>query len=287
MHKRTLIGAITVIGTLALVVGPWGATARGATVTLQKLEEKRELSLQTSPFAGWDNGIELTLHVDGPDVAGARKYGKLTTIKAVDEVGTDLTAKGKGPSGNNDGFQEIRQPQTFGRMSHDEPKPTGFDVDLKLPTPSARAAKTIKLVSGEMQVLVGGEKKIITVNPIKSNLGKTVDDPTLKELGVQFKLVDPTQRAKGVPGLSFGGRAGRSVSADISGNIDAIASVSIVDAAGKKLSNGAMWSDNGGTRSISYDLEKVLPDDAALQLEVWPGQKTVTVPFELKDVTLP
>ena len=28
-------------------------------------------------------------------------------------------------------------------------------------------------------------------------------------------------------------------------------------------------------------------DDVTLQIEVWPGQKTVKVPFELKDVKLP
>ena len=283
MRNKTWAAVIAI----CLVSVGASSAAHAAAVTLKKLEEQRELSLEKSPFAGWNNGIELTLHVDGPDVQGARKYGKLKTTKAVDDVGTDLTTKGAGPaSANNDNFEEVREPQTFGRRD-DEPKPTGFDLQLKLPTPSARSAKTIKLVAGQLQVLVGGEKKIVTVKPVKSNLGKTVDDPALKELGVQFKLIDPAQRQNRAAGLSIGGRAGRSVSAEISGNIDALAEVTIVDAAGKKLSNGAMWSDNAGTRSISYDLEEPLPDDAALQLEVWPGQKTVTVPFELRDVKLP
>ena len=38
---------------------------------------------------------------------------------------------------------------------------------------------------------------------------------------------------------------------------------------------------------ISYELDKNLADDMVLQLEVWPGQKTVTVPIELKDIKLP
>ena len=28
-------------------------------------------------------------------------------------------------------------------------------------------------------------------------------------------------------------------------------------------------------------------EDMTVQIEVWPGQKTLTVPFELKDVKLP
>jgi hypothetical protein len=48
-----------------------------------------------------------------------------------------------------------------------------------------------------------------------------------------------------------------------------------------------MWSDELGKRSITYDLEEPLTDDAILELEVWPGQKTITVPFEFKDIKLP
>jgi hypothetical protein len=48
-----------------------------------------------------------------------------------------------------------------------------------------------------------------------------------------------------------------------------------------------MWSDSGGSRTINYGLEKPLADDTVLQIEVWPGQKTLTVPIALKDVKLP
>jgi len=36
-----------------------------ATVTLKSLVEKRELSIEKTPFSGWENGIELVLHFDG------------------------------------------------------------------------------------------------------------------------------------------------------------------------------------------------------------------------------
>ena len=111
------------------------------------------------------------------------------------------------------------------------------------------------------------------------SLGKAVEDPALKSLGVTFTLVDPSRRTGSAK--MFGGPADKSVSATIAGNIDAIASVSIVDAAGKKLSNSAMWTDEPAARNVSYQLDAALPADAALQIEVWPGQKTLTVPFEL------
>src|SRR5689334_8294275 len=152
-----------------------------ATVTLKKLTEKRELDLVKDDFAGWDNGVELKLHVDGPDVQGARKYGKLKVLQAVDDLGTDLTKQGEGPKfADSESFHEVREQPTWGRESEAKPKPSGFDIELKLPTPPARAARSIKTVAGSLVVLVGGEKKVVEVKNIKANLGKAIDDPALK-----------------------------------------------------------------------------------------------------------
>jgi hypothetical protein len=276
-------------------------TTTNATVTLKKLTEKRELDLVKDDFAGWDNGIELRLHVDGPDVQGARKYGKLKAIQAVDDAGTDLTKQGEGPKFmDSDSYHEIREEPNWGRQDNSKPKPTGFDVDLKLPTPAARSAKSIKVVAGNLVVLVGGEKKVIEIKPIKSHIGEPIDDPALKALGVSFTLIDPSARSMkqkiggAIIGSSVGGKRDRSVSAEIVGNIDAIAQVTIVDPSGKKLSGSSMWSDEpnpagggGGKRSITYNVDKPLPADATMQIEVYPGQKTVPVVFELKDIKLP
>jgi hypothetical protein len=284
---------------LGLVGSLFGQTTRpvsaGATVTLKRIVEKREISLEKGPFSGWENGIDLTMHVDGPDVVGARKYGKLQAKRAVDDAGTDLTKKGEGPQHSIDSFDEVREPQQGFRMQRpgqpEPPKPTGFDVELKLPTPPLRSARTIN-VTGELQVLVGGEKKIISVKPIQQNLGKAVDDAALKSLGVSFALIDPSKPASPSAGGLIaralrGGDTGKSLTVQISGNIPAIASIAIVDSSGKNLNQGAYWSDDKGVRTMTYDLEKPLPADASLQLEVWPGEKAITIPIELKDVKLP
>jgi hypothetical protein len=280
MHRRIIAIAVTLCASVAVA-----AEKPNVTVTLKTLTERRELAIEKTPFSGWNTGIELTLHVDGPDVKGARKFGMLKVSKAVDDAGTDLNAASKETPKQNilENYEEVREPQSFG-MDSNQPKPTGFDMELKLPALSARSAKSIAQVSATMQVLVGGEKKIVEVKQIKQNYGKTIDDPALKQLGVTFELIDPSKASQGA---MFMGDPKKSVSANISGNIDAIASVQIVDAKGKKLSQGAMWSDMGGKRAISYEMEKNLSDDMVLQLEVWPGQKTVTVPIELKDIKLP
>lgn len=275
---------------IAFVVASLPALARAqdATVTLKTLTETRELDVVKDRFSGWQNGIELKLHADGPAVQGARRYGEFKIEKAVDDTGTDLTTPGAGPTVWN-AMHEVRAPMVFGPQK-DEPKPTGFDFDLKLPTPSARSAKSMSL-KATMQVLVGGEKKIITVKPIKANLGKTLDDPALAAVGVKITLVDPAKGAgTGTVGRLMGIGSPKGVTLHIVGDPDAIASVEIVDASGKRASHDSMSRSKTGVtneKTITYFLDKPPTDDLALNIEVWPGQKRITVPIELKDVQLP
>ena len=252
-----------------------------AKVTLKKLIEKRELVLEKSPFSGWENGVEVTLHVDGASVKGARQVGMIQIKQAIDDVGTDLNKKtADAPMRDLDRFEEVRAPQSFG-FDERTPKPTGFDLDLKLPTPTARSAKSLKMLSGQFQVIIGGEKKEIEVKSIKTHIGKPLDDPALKAAGITFTITDPAKAEMS------GGEKGKDLPVTIAGDLAALGEVTIADASGEKLNNGSMWNDMGGKRSISYSLNKVLPADAVLKIEVFPGQKKVTVPFEIKEVKLP
>lgn len=276
-----------VLSCLAFVDVDAAESAGPPTVQIRSIVEKRELSLaqDKDPFAGWNNNIEINFHIDGDAVKGARSYGHLKIKSATDDAGTDLTQKGQGPSYAMKGMEEIREPMVFGNSRHEEkPKPTGFEFKLTLPTPSARAAKTFSC-SATIDVIAGGEKKIVAVKDIKSHLGKPVQDPALKAVGVHFELVDPANRKS--MGVLVSGNGDNTVSAIISGKIDALASVRIVNAAGKKLNNSSTWSDDGGSRSIFYICNDPIPSDAVLELEVWPGQKTITIPIEIKNQALP
>jgi hypothetical protein len=256
-------------------------SAADTSVKLLSLIESRELSLEKTPFSGWQNEVTLTLHIDGPGIAGARKFGRLVIAKAVDDAGTDLTRRPENaPPRGADEFQDIRTPQTFDDTA---PKPTGFDLEVKLPTLSARKATKLARLSGTVRVLVGGEKRIVTVRPIPPQYGKSIEDPSLEATGVTFTISDPAKRG---PGERLMGGS-NSVSAVIKGPMDEIAGVRIVDAGGEDCSSGSFWSDDKGVRTITYLLNKPLANDMGLEIEVWPGQKTVTVPIELEDVTLP
>ena len=271
---------------VCLVAGIISASSRRRRHDRHALEADREAgnwSSRRTRSADGENGINLTLHVDGPAVANARKYGKLKLTKAIDDAATDLTQTAQdAPTSALEEMREVQKPMSMG-MDDKAPKPTGFDFDLNLPQVSSRKATAIKELTGQLSVLAGGKKTIVTVKSPKSMAGKSVDHPALKQLGVTFTLLDPAKQT----GMQMTPEdAKRSLPAQISGAFDAIVEVRLV-AAGQKLNSGASWNDQDGKRSITYTCDQDIPADAVLELEVWPGQKEVVVPFSFKDVKLP
>jgi hypothetical protein len=255
------------------------------TVTLTRLIEKRELAPGKDDFDTWKNGIDITLHVDGPDVQEAHKYGKLRIKRAVDDVGTDLSQMASGFGPDSDHFQEIDARADHGLNT----ERTGFNPELTLAKPSARSAKTIRYLGGELLVLVGGEKKIVRVKPSKTSWGKAVDEPALKSAGVTIRLIEPSKQsvAQKLGGLILEAASERCVMVEMAGNIDAVANLMVADGSGAKINGTKTSGSEAGARVVLFEMLRSLPDDAALQIEVWPGQKNLTVPFEFKDVTLP
>src|SRR5262245_54702184 len=85
MHRSAQVCLIALVPALAMAAAPAGNASSESSqtqVTLKRLLERRELAVEKTPFSGWETGVELTLHVDGPGVAGARKFGHLKLLEA-------------------------------------------------------------------------------------------------------------------------------------------------------------------------------------------------------------
>jgi hypothetical protein len=79
-----------------------------------------------------------------------------------------------------------------------------------------------------------------------------------------------------------------SISLEIKGDEDAVDSIEVVDGAGKKISNGmSSWSFGDGAAHKSLDLQSPLDDTMKLVVKLELDRKTVKVPFDLKNITLP
>jgi hypothetical protein len=80
----------------------------------------------------------------------------------------------------------------------------------------------------------------------------------------------------------------RSISLQYTGEESALASVEIVDGAGKSISTGiSSWSLNGGPVQKSLSLSKALDDSMKLVVKVISDRKFTNVTFDVKDIPLP
>jgi len=210
--------------------------------------------------------LQVKLNVDGPEIKGATKWGNVKITEAVDDAGTDLKLKKESLS-FGDGLDEIS------RFGSEEKKTDAFDATINLALP-ARKATAIKSLKGEFQVLAGGDEKTVTLTKLKSMQGKPLSDPALKAAGISGTFTKPTGDD---PAIAI----------DYKGSTNAIKDVEITDATGKSVSQGRFSSGFGDQQTVNYMLNKPLDDTMTMKINLIVGQKSVTVPFELKDVKLP
>ena len=179
----------------------------------------------------------------------------------------------------DEGFKPLRSGM-LGMLQKQGEK--GFRVKIEL-GPAARKAVKIRSVKGEFEVLAGGKEAAVTAKGLPAMIGKSIEDPQLKQAGVQIKLVDPKKAGAGF----FGAGGPNSLSLQMTGTITNIQKVEILDQADKDVTQGNMSSGSDKESNVTYELKQPLDDTMTLKVKLLIGQKTVKVPFELKDIELP
>jgi hypothetical protein len=253
------------------------STTNAAEVQLAEVSETRtkQVIQDESSFPA-SSALNVKLRISGEDVIGATAYGQLSITEAIDDVGTNLKPKESGFFAER--FQPIHR---FGMMHGDDQKqeePKHFDLDVQLQAPPRKATR-IKSLKGDVQVQAGGEKKTITLTNIASQYGKQVQDPALKDAGVTITVVDPKA------GQTFA--SSDAITLQVKGNVDVITGAEITNAASERISFGSFSSGFNDEKTIGYDLTQPLDEKVTMKLNLLVNQKTVKVPFELKDVELP
>jgi hypothetical protein len=223
------------------------------------------------------SSLNVTLRVEGAAARDATKYGRLKITEAADDTGKALQSMEAHSGVAEPDFISVRDPRL-----PEPPERTGFDVVIHPLTLAARNATAIRSLKGEFQMLVGGEKKIVTAKDPKSLVGGKLEDPALKEAGVEIEIVKPDRVLHG----ETVDQADTVVSLWIRGNRGAIQETNLVNAAGETLNDG--WHSNGiGGIKMTVAPGRTMDANTMLQIVLMVGQQTVTVPFELKDVKLP
>lgn len=289
----TVVGLLLVAGAVQ-VAGQAGksddATTAKAKITPVEIMETRVAQLESEPKWPRESALVVTIHIEGDEINDAASYGKVTFTKAVDDAETDLTKKEKKRGGffsfggsDDDKWTSISEQKKFKAFGDEEKMKElkGFDVELVL-QPSARKATKIAVLSGSFPVLAGGEAKTVKATGLKSMIGKSIEDPALKEAGLAARIIDP-KKEKGF----FGGVGDDMFAMELKGNLNAVQGFDVVDKSGESVSYGHSSMGEDEKKNYWFNLQKPLDDEFILQIDLMVGLKEMTVPFELKDLKLP
>jgi hypothetical protein len=257
--------------TLLLISGFNGPIQAAVDVIPFRIEESRIVNFGDDKVSRGSPSLKLTLSLIGPEAESAVRYGALKLEEAVDDQGASLIP-------TNDVFNEAAKFKEyanafFRKSNFGGSQPAAPQVELTLAV-SRRAATKIVRLRGSLSLAEQG-----TI--------QTIELPALTGAGKK-SLEIPEGAGVGITANVKAGENVRSIEVEITGDESALESLEVVDAGGKKVSNGmSSWSMNGGPAHKSIGLNKPLDGSMKLVAKIAVNRKITKVPFDLKNITLP
>ncbi len=265
---RRVSAVALILGCVAPVYG-----APKVKITPVEVTETRAKQFAKTKFPS-NTQLKLLVHVEGDGINDAASFGNVQISEATDNAKGNMKPKKKfvSSSGRND-FKSIRSGMLGMLQVKDE---EGFRIHLEL-EPSLRKATKISRLKGTFQVLAGGEKKTVKVTKLTGLLGESLDDPILAEAGLKVRLLKPksSDRAK-------------TLSVEVKGDQSVLSGTpKLLDDRGKSASDSRWSGGSDKLQTYHLGLRKSLDDAMTLEINLVIGQKTLTVPFDLRNIELP
>jgi hypothetical protein len=238
-------------------------------ITPARIEEVRTIVLVDDKVSRTPPSLKLTLSLRGPEAEASVRYGHLKLEEAVDDKGASLIP-------TNDIFHDATKFRDysnafFRKSSFGGKSDPQVEMDLALP---ARQATRIARLRGSMDLAQSGTVQTIELAGLKGAGKKVVPVPA--NAGVEITATVAS------------GEAVRSVGIEITGDESAVESLEVMDASGRKISDGmSSWSVTGGPEQKTLSLREPLSDSMKLVAKVALNRKVTTIPFDLKDIKLP
>lgn len=247
---------VAVLGVTLLSVS--AGVAQPFTVKVASIEERRVRHFK--PSTQGLNDTTVKVRVDELDMKQVHYYGQWKIAEAIDDKGTNLM------SGREEGFD------------FDTSDPA-FPFELSLDNSEREATKIVRL-RGQFTALVGGQPKVVSFSRLKSRIGTTLHDPTLRAAGLQIKVLPPEKPNKGALPTP------RSFRLQVQGNRHSFdpnkgfVGVEIVDAAGRNVMDSGVGTER-------YTLTSVPDNTMTIRFHLLLNQKHTTILFDLHDIPLP
>lgn len=225
--------------------------------------------------ARMESDLRMQFRLQGEPLMKLARFGNLILTDLVDDTGASLIDE----KTYTEADKTMTRPVNF-------PKERLRENGLPLTTRSklsARGALKLKSIRGTVHVVLAEKTEKVTIeNPVQY-LGKTIDNPRLKEVGIEVALVPITEIENPPP-------AERYVILCYKAKGENIQGASFVDGSMKPIPARDMTVTKtaGGTCQLYYfDNATAFNDEMQLVLEFHPQIEDIQLPVELKDVELP
>jgi hypothetical protein len=247
--------------------------------------------------------VRVWIDVRGPLAAGASGYGRLRAEQLLNAAGRAETLDWQSPAskpadGIEDSLHTIRRgvdTRDGSRFREVIKEGVRFYVDVD----AGEAMRQIGLLRGTLVLRAGGRYETLTIKNVLQRLGKPIDDPSLKALGITViprggsespskgGVMRFTPAPAGGSGIVAPALDGEEVLIETHWTRSPIMRVGIVDADARPLPttvSGASTSQN--TVNLWSKFQGELPKDAQLVLVVHRDPQLVQVRFTLQEIDL-
>lgn len=142
------------------------------------LGERRTLeSLEASSASA---RMRLQFRLRGAEMARIKRYGSLVLTEVTDDLGNNLLPEA--PDATADTTRRL-EGQALAKLAE-----SGLSLGMETKA-APRAARKLAVIRGHVRAVFGDEPESIFIDDPRGFMGRTIDHPRLKELGVEIRVL--------------------------------------------------------------------------------------------------
>ncbi len=236
-------------------------------------EIRLEISDQPDRSAAQSN-FAMQIRVSGEKLKRMSRYGNLIIDEALTDNDVSLVDEKSFP-------EEMRTATRANTVPPERLSQTGLLLAAQTKL-APRAATTIAKLRGSVRLILADEARPITIdNPVQF-YGKTIDNPQLKELGVEVSIVPVDQLEQSPP-------TGRTIALHYTAKEENVKQVTFVDGWMKAVPvrQGAATTKSGEQVAVYYLEPNDITDELQMVMEIHPQVEEIVLPVEIDDLKLP
>ncbi len=250
--------------------------------------------------------VRVWIDVHGPLAAGASGYGRLRVEQLLNPAGRAETLDWQSPAakpadGIEDSLHTIRRGVDDARGGPWFPEVIKEGVRFYVDVDAGQSIRQIGLLRGTLVLRAGGRYETLAIKNVLQHLGRPIDDPSLKALGIAVIPCDGSESpSKGsVARIAVGPDGGSGTVAQAPGGKEVLIEtqwtrspvirIAIVDAEAGALplpTTGTAVTTNQNTVNLWSKFRFEPPKDAQLTLVVLRDPQLVQVRFTLNEIDL-